>query len=135
MQRPSKSRAAQIAIAVLIVGWIPTAIAACDVGPGLSPSGFDVFVCMKTSQTAKMRDQPAPDCVGPLRSNASVAMDKAKTCLKKQRNGEGLRALGEFWAAWTEFINAMDDDKQSEKAIEFKFQQAQIKYNVFDVVN
>jgi hypothetical protein len=135
MQRPYKNMAKEVAIALLIIGCIPTAFATCDVGPGLSPSGFDAFVCMKTSQNAKMANQAAPSCVGPLRSNASVAMDKAKTCLKKERNGEGLRALGEFWSAWTEFINAMDDDKQSDKAIEFKFQQARMKYNVFDVVN
>jgi hypothetical protein len=107
--------------------------AACQLGPGLNPSGYESFMCLQQSKIARLKNLAAPECIRTFRKDARESFDKAKGCMKKEKNSEGLRALGEYWAAWNEALDVMSSGTPEE--MEPKVDAARRKLLVLDAVN
>ncbi len=68
-----------------------------------------------------------------MKVSAEKAVAKARVCLKKQKNGEGLRALGEFWATWSEAIGALSNP-YAIKRFDYLYDESISKYKVLEVL-
>lgn len=53
--------------------------------------------------------------------------------MKKEKNSEGLRALGEYWAVWSETLQLMSSG--TSEAMNAKYAEARKKRSVLDAVN
>lgn len=113
-------------------------IAECNFPHQSGPRYIGNLTCRLTSNLAHMKVElgenvQQPACIGELRDSAQAAIAKTKACLKKEKNSEGLRALGEFWVIWSDTINALNDPEKRE-IVEAMFDASLNKLKVYEVI-
>lgn len=106
--------------------------AECEMPEEGDPRDIANRTCSVKAQTALYRGEVDP-CVQKLRAAAESSMLKAKKCLKREKNGEGLRALGEYWAAWSEAISAMSS-RGAVDQVERRYDEALKKLKVLEAI-
>lgn len=105
---------------LLLAGCVSTSGYACEYNHDSSPRNLPNYTCMLTAMKShydnslsktygEEKRSPIPACVGQLQIAAHKDMLKTKACLKKEKNSDGLRALGEFWVDWSETIGSMSN--------------------------
>jgi hypothetical protein len=125
----------RIGIALVMAFGASTSFGACELGPGLEIREFDNYQCLQLARLQLVRGEGAAACITQLLKDATTSMEKAKACYKKQKNPEGLRAFGEYWAVYREAVNGSGSPNVSSGAFDALIAEARRKRSTLEAVD
>lgn len=124
-------------VAALVALWVAaTAVQAaedCPMGPGLDFRDINFRLCEAKSGLARSKFEGMPSCLSEFQRQGGESFDKLKTCMRKRKNTEGLRALGEYRASWNDVMSDVRTGTLS--SVERKRSDAEKKLTVLETLN